>query len=65
MLSTSSGIELWKTDAKSDIVVWDRLWERSGPSACSVIISPSISHIAWYSEVSVHFDLSHAKSDIV
>jgi len=50
--ATSGGIESWRTDPTADIVVWDRLWDRPYGDAHSIVLAPSLQHIAWFSAVS-------------
>ncbi|WVQ76366.1 hypothetical protein IAR50_006031 [Cryptococcus sp. DSM 104548] len=47
-LGTHIGIEYWRINANSDVVVWDRLWERHVPEPTSIKISPCSSHISWF-----------------
>ncbi|WVR03440.1 hypothetical protein IAU60_000431 [Kwoniella sp. DSM 27419] len=56
VLGTSNGIEYWRTDAKAEVVVWDRIWERQYPAPWSVCLSPASGHLSWFrqGEKSVH-----------
>ncbi|ODO01962.1 WD-repeat protein [Cryptococcus wingfieldii CBS 7118] len=47
-LGTHAGIEYWRINAGSDVVVWDRLWERHVPEPTSIKISPCSNHICWF-----------------
>ena len=49
--STTAGVEFWRIDSNSEVVVWDRLWDRPYPNASRIILSPACTHIAWHSEV--------------
>nr|XP_019048640.1 WD-repeat protein [Kwoniella bestiolae CBS 10118]OCF27570.1 WD-repeat protein [Kwoniella bestiolae CBS 10118] len=48
VLGTQNGIEYWRMNPQAEVVVWDRLWERSHPTPTSIHLSPSSGHIAWY-----------------
>ncbi|KAK8845415.1 hypothetical protein IAR55_006128 [Kwoniella newhampshirensis] len=50
VLGTQQGIEYWRMDPKAEVVVWDRLWERSYPPPTSIHISPATGHLAWIGE---------------
>ncbi|KAK6905133.1 hypothetical protein I203_105952 [Kwoniella mangroviensis CBS 8507] len=47
-LGTKNGIEYWRMDPQAEVVVWDRLWERTYPTPTSISLSPSSGHIAWF-----------------
>ncbi|OXG74617.1 WD-repeat protein [Cryptococcus neoformans var. grubii Br795] len=49
-LGTKKGIEYWRMNPTSEVVVWDRLWEQPLPVPASVRISPASGHLAWFSE---------------
>lgn len=50
-LGTKKGIEYWRMNPTSEVVVWDRLWEQSLLAPASVRISPASGHLAWFSQV--------------
>ncbi|WWC85740.1 uncharacterized protein L201_000606 [Kwoniella dendrophila CBS 6074] len=50
VLGTQNGIEYWRMDPQAEVVVWDRLWERSYPAPTSIHLSPASGHIAWFRE---------------
>ncbi|OCF41725.1 hypothetical protein I317_04429 [Kwoniella heveanensis CBS 569] len=66
-LGTKNGIELWRMNPQAEVVVWDRLWERSYPAPKSICLSPATGHIAWYKEAqrSVHMLATDRKGQAV
>lgn len=52
VLGTKAGIELWRTDPKAEVVVWDKLWDRLYSHAENILLAPSLSHLAWMTKVS-------------
>ena len=53
ILATTDGVEMWRTDPRAEVVVWDKLWDRLYKTAQNIIISPFLSHIAWYTKVTI------------
>ncbi|WVQ94063.1 hypothetical protein IAU59_001141 [Kwoniella sp. CBS 9459] len=67
VIGSRNGIEFWRMDPQAEVVVWDRLWERSYPSPRSICLSPASGHIAWYEEgqKSVHILATDRKGQAV
>lgn len=61
-LGTKKGIEYWRMNPTSEVVVWDRLWEQPLPVPASVRISPASGHLAWFSEVRCKVNSAYARS---
>ena len=71
MLGTLDGLECWRMEDSDDIVVWDRMWDRSVtesltgsmlmrgsnvPAPYYLTISSNTGHVSWYAKVSCRCD---------